>query len=241
MPPKTQSTGNGKEAEVKEEPIQAPKASSGTKGKAKVKNEVKEEPIQAPKASSGTKGKAKVKEEPIQAPKASSGTKGKAKVKNEIKEEPIQAPDHFESTKQALASGKKGKTKVDSACPLNKQGNCEDYDCMLNQTNIGHNNNKFYIIQLLSDSDNFYCWNRWGRVGEVGQSKLNSFNDPEPAIKDFEKKFRDKTKNAWSDREKFTPHPGKYTLIEVAHDDEEDGGAGEVAIKVSHWTHTQLT
>uniref|UniRef100_A0A8C5WDR3 Poly [ADP-ribose] polymerase n=1 Tax=Leptobrachium leishanense TaxID=445787 RepID=A0A8C5WDR3_9ANUR len=108
----------------------------------------------------------------------------------------------------------------------------EDYDCMLNQTNIGHNNNKFYIIQLLSDSDNFYCWNRWGRVGEVGQSKLNSFHDPEPAIKDFEKKFRDKTKNAWSDREKFTPHPGKYTLIEVEHDDEEDGGTGEVAVKV---------
>lgn len=40
----------------------------------------------------------------------------------------------------------------------------EDYDCTLNQTNIGSNNNKFYIIQLLQDGERFVCWNRWGRV-----------------------------------------------------------------------------
>lgn len=39
-----------------------------------------------------------------------------------------------------------------------------DYDCTLNQTNIGNNNNKFYLIQLLEDGDRFACWNRWGRV-----------------------------------------------------------------------------
>lgn len=40
----------------------------------------------------------------------------------------------------------------------------EDYDCTLNQTDIGKNNNKFYIIQLLEDGGRFVCWNRWGRV-----------------------------------------------------------------------------
>lgn len=40
----------------------------------------------------------------------------------------------------------------------------EDYDCMLNQTNIGHNNNKFYIIQIIQADDGYYSWNRWGRV-----------------------------------------------------------------------------
>lgn len=40
----------------------------------------------------------------------------------------------------------------------------EDYDCTLNQTNIGNNNNKFYIIQLLEEGSRFICWNRWGRV-----------------------------------------------------------------------------
>jgi len=28
----------------------------------------------------------------------------------------------------------------------------DDWDCLLNQTNIGQNNNKFYVIQLLRDS-----------------------------------------------------------------------------------------
>lgn len=40
----------------------------------------------------------------------------------------------------------------------------EDYDCMLNQTNIGNNNNKFYVIQIVKDRNKFYSWNRWGRV-----------------------------------------------------------------------------
>lgn len=40
----------------------------------------------------------------------------------------------------------------------------EDYACMLNQTNIGHNNNKFYIIQVVQADDGYYSWNRWGRV-----------------------------------------------------------------------------
>lgn len=46
------------------------------------------------------------------------------------------------------------------------------------------------------------------------------FDNPESAVKDFEKKFKDKTKNVWSERIKFVCHPGKYTLIEV--DGEED-------------------
>lgn len=40
----------------------------------------------------------------------------------------------------------------------------EDYDCMLNQTNIGNNNNKFYVIQVLTSGKLHYCWTRWGRV-----------------------------------------------------------------------------
>lgn len=46
--------------------------------------------------------------------------------------------------------------------------------------------------------------------------------DSSIAVKDFEKKFADKTKNKWADHEKFVAKPGKYTLIEMAGDDEED-------------------
>lgn len=35
------------------------------------------------------------------------------------------------------------------------------------------------------------------------------------AIKSFEKKFKDKTKNEWKNRENFKPFAGKYTLIEM--------------------------
>lgn len=56
--------------------------------------------------------------------------------------------------------------------------------------------------------------------GEVGQSKLSPFDKLQNAIKDFEKKFKDKTKNNWSDRANFVSHAGKYTMIEV--DGEQD-------------------
>lgn len=56
--------------------------------------------------------------------------------------------------------------------------------------------------------------------GEVGQSKLSPFDKLENATKDFEKKFKDKTKNSWSDRSNFVSYAGKYTMIEV--DGEQD-------------------
>ncbi|AWP02879.1 putative poly [Scophthalmus maximus] len=144
------------------------------------------------------------------------------------KEEPDRAEpkDAFTSAKEALlAAGPqaRGKRKVDEHSHGATSGAGEvheDYDCMLNQTNVGDNNNKFYVIQVIQNKNVYYSWTRWGRVGEVGQSKPKTFNKPEDAVKDFEKKFKDKTKNNWSDRVNFVSHPGKYTLIEV--DGEQD-------------------
>ncbi|XP_023791242.1 poly [ADP-ribose] polymerase 3 isoform X2 [Cyanistes caeruleus] len=51
--------------------------------------------------------------------------------------------------------------------------------------------------------------------GEAGQFKLMPCASLEAAKKDFEKKFREKTKNSWATRENFIAQPGKYTLIEV--------------------------
>lgn len=44
-------------------------------------------------------------------------------------------------------------------------------------------------------------------------------------VKDFKKKFTDKTKNKWENRANFEPAPGKYTLLEM---DDDDDGADEV-------------
>jgi poly [ADP-ribose] polymerase len=94
------------------------------------------------------------------------------------------------------------------------------YDAALNQTNVGGNNNKFYRIQILeSYSDGtFTCWTRWGRVGERGQNKAipcgNSFD---LALREYSKKFKDKSGLTWDDRNK----PGKankYVFVERSYE-----------------------
>ncbi|XP_007950274.1 protein mono-ADP-ribosyltransferase PARP3 [Orycteropus afer afer] len=165
--------------------------------------------------------------------------KRKASVQNKVPQKKkghqgTEEEDNFHSTAEALrtAPAEMRRVRVDPVCPLSHRPGTqvhEDYDCTLNQTNIGNNNNKFYIIQLLEDGNSFSCWNRWGRVGEVGQSKLSHFPSLEAAKKDFEKKFRDKTKNSWAERDHFVAHPGKYTLIEVQGEDETQ----EAVVKVS--------
>ncbi|PUZ56698.1 hypothetical protein GQ55_5G348500 [Panicum hallii var. hallii] len=92
------------------------------------------------------------------------------------------------------------------------------YDATLNQTNVGDNNNKFFIIQVLeSDAGgSFMVYNRWGRVGARGQDKLHGpFSTQDQAIYEFEKKFQDKTNNLWCDRKKFKCYAKKYTWLEM--------------------------
>lgn len=101
------------------------------------------------------------------------------------------------------------------------------YSCFLNQTNIKTNNNKFYIIQLLKEKDNFILYTRYGRVGETGTIRIDTIYHKGKAIKDFNKKFFTKTGNSFSNKDKFVQKNGKYTLmemedIELPNDDRED-------------------
>ncbi|XP_027692821.1 protein mono-ADP-ribosyltransferase PARP3 [Vombatus ursinus] len=151
------------------------------------------------------------------------------------KKEKREAEDDFRSALEALKAAPKEtrKARVDSVCQLSSNPAVqvhEDYDCTLNQTNIGNNNNKFYLIQLVDDNGRYACWNRWGRVGETGQFKLSFFPSLDEAKRGFEKKFQEKTKNRWADRDNFVAHPGKYTLIEVQADDGEVGQEGVVKV-----------
>ena len=62
---------------------------------------------------------------------------------------------------------------------------------------------------------------RWGRVGYKGQVNLvDCGSDESKAIATLEKKFLDKTKNNWSERDNFVPVDGKYKLVEM----DADGG-----------------
>lgn len=158
------------------------------------------------------------------AAKGPAAKKGKKAAQAEEEATPQTTQDKIKTLKEA-DKGKKKKHKPDALCPIGSTSTVhEDFDAMLNQTNIGHNNNKYYIIQVLKDRlGRFFAWNRWGRVGEPGQNALKGpFGSADNAIKDFEKKFSDKTKNKWADREKFQAKPGKYTLLEMAGDDDDD-------------------
>ena len=60
------------------------------------------------------------------------------------------------------------KIKVDEESGLAYSGEvAQDFSCMLNQTNIGANNNKFYLLQIIDIHTEFYLWTRWGRVVSI--------------------------------------------------------------------------
>lgn len=140
------------------------------------------------------------------------------------------------TTKQIIEklkkSDKKKRTpKIDPNCNLFSAVVYEDFDCMLNQTNIGNNNNKFYIIQLIQCNSGFHTWTRWGRVGETGKYSLSGRTDLQKATADFEKKFKDKTKNNWQERDSFVAVAGKYTLLDMIGDDDEDDDGKSQQVK----------
>ena len=48
------------------------------------------------------------------------------------------------------------------------------------------------LPQLLTNGSDYKTWTRWGRVGEHGQSALLGSGSFADALKNFEKKFKDK-------------------------------------------------
>ncbi|XP_073049745.1 poly [ADP-ribose] polymerase 2 [Primulina eburnea] len=159
-----------------------------------------------------------------------------------------QAPEDSKETKMETAV-KKGSAVLDKWLPDHIKAQFhvlrvgeEIYDAMLNQTNVGDNNNKFYVIQVLeSDATvQFMVYSRWGRVGVKGQDKLSGpYNSQHTAISEFEKKFFDKTKNYWSSRKDFVHHPKCYTWLEMDYSKTENEPAVQRKQESTSKTETQ--
>ncbi|KAI0353197.1 PARP-domain-containing protein [Trametes cingulata] len=99
------------------------------------------------------------------------------------------------------------------------------WDAMLNQTDLGKNANKFYVLQLLHPvGNNSSCtlYTRWGRVGENGQSQKKGPFAPGVAVNEFKKQFKAKAGVDWERRVGMAPKKGKYVWLERAYDDEEE-------------------
>ncbi|XP_029970689.1 poly [ADP-ribose] polymerase 2 [Salarias fasciatus] len=167
--------------------------------------------------------------------------RGQSKKQIKTEETPkAEAKDEAEVVKKVVL---KGMAPVDPECKA-KLGKAhvysegkEVFDVMLNQTNLQFNNNKYYLIQLLEDDSSkaYSVWMRWGRVGKVGQSSLTACGaDLLKAKNVFKKKFFDKTKNEWDDRQNFEKEPGKYDMVFMdysANDKEENKTTVDTAPK----------
>ncbi|KAJ3001242.1 hypothetical protein NUW54_g6555 [Trametes sanguinea] len=82
------------------------------------------------------------------------------------------------------------------------------WDAMLNQTNIGKNANKYYILQVLHPPED----DTW---------------PPEMAIKQFKKQFRSKSGVPWENRFGMNSLvTGRYVWLERAYDDDDDKSSG---------------
>ena len=124
-------------------------------------------------------------------------------------------PKRKAETQAAAPARAHARRFVDTFCPL-KATVVDEYDVMLNQTNIGANNNKYYVIQLLhAQGSSYHVWNRWGRVGEPGQNQLHGPMPLAEAVANFSKKFKDKTSNDWAKRDAFVSHAGKYSIVKL--------------------------
>jgi poly [ADP-ribose] polymerase len=70
-------------------------------------------------------------------------------------------------------------------------------------------------------NSNAITWTRWGRVGDRGQSTTVGDGTLDDAIRQFDKKFKDKTGLNWADRAN-DPKPRKYAYLERSYEDSSD-------------------
>ncbi len=99
------------------------------------------------------------------------------------------------------------------------QSNNKTYSCVLNQTDIVENKNKFYIMQIIKVLDTYHHFTRYGRIDEAGTCVNKVYNNENTAINFFEKQFKTKTGNAFSSGN-FVKKTGKYFMSQVSYKDE---------------------
>uniref|UniRef100_A0A1I7U1S0 Poly [ADP-ribose] polymerase n=1 Tax=Caenorhabditis tropicalis TaxID=1561998 RepID=A0A1I7U1S0_9PELO len=91
------------------------------------------------------------------------------------------------------------------------------YEAKLSSTDLSMNRNAYCTIQLLKndESDEYYVFQSWGRVGtKCGGSYFEKFNK-EDGIAKFERLFFSNTGNQWKYRKYFRKMPGYSNMIET--------------------------
>ena len=171
-----------------------------------------------PKRTTRSKATKPAAKPPSPSPPPAPVKRTRAKTKTPAPKPKSKSPSPPPKEEKIVKAIRKGRAAVDSVCPKAKDHHVFEegskvWTSTLNQTNIGANANKFYIIQLLqhdSNKNSYYVWNRWGRVGYEGQNALKGpFGDLQRAKNEYQKKLNDKTK-------------GGYFELEIVYDDGEE-------------------
>ncbi|KAA1468416.1 PARP-domain-containing protein [Dentipellis sp. KUC8613] len=146
------------------------------------------------------------------------------------KDEDAEDVKDVEDTKKMVTVVKRGAAPVDPGSPYVDThqvyaSDGEVWDAMLNQTDIGKNANKFYVIQLLhpiGNNSSSILFTRWGRVGETGQKQVKGPFPAVQAIAMFKKQFKDKTSSTWEQRKTMVAKKGKYTWLERSFEEDKE-------------------
>ncbi len=111
---------------------------------------------------------------------------------------------------------------IDEHCSIKGElleSNGKVYSCILNQTDIHANSNKFYIMQAIKNGTTHNVYIRYGRISEIGNLSNRLFTSESEAKSFFEKQFKTKTGNMWG-TVNFVKKQGKYFMSEVSYENE---------------------
>ncbi|KAL4247742.1 Poly [ADP-ribose] polymerase [Abortiporus biennis] len=226
MPPRKKAATT----DVDGTPVPAAPTRSSTRARAP---SAKATATKAPVSKSKTNGKGKGKrtrdeEEDEEAPEVKKSKV--ADIEEEEEEDEEMDDDEEEPPAQMVTILKRGAAPVDPQSGMVSShqvyANGEGvWDAMLNQTDVGKNSNKFYVIQLLhpiGNDSSCTLFTRWGRVGENGQQQKKGPFPSSAAVSEFKKQFKAKTATDWENRHGMVAKKGKYTWLERDFEDAKD-------------------
>ena len=101
---------------------------------------------------------------------------------------------------------------------LDNQG--EPYDTYMSKVDLKNGmwgEYLFYRMQLLREKnrDVFLVYTRWGRIGDTGMFQKTPLGSKEEAITEFEKIFKSKSGNEWTERKNFVKQKHKYVIMKT--------------------------
>nr|XP_027228905.1 poly [ADP-ribose] polymerase 3-like [Penaeus vannamei] len=103
----------------------------------------------------------------------------------------------------------------------------EEYACMLKPDQHRPEQQQVLRHPGRQRQRGFSLLHQMGESGRGGPVEHRLHGEGEDAIKAFEKKFKDKTRNNWADRDNFEPVAKKYTLLEMDDDSDEEEVGGD--------------